>query len=184
MGEIFDGTWTLDIGASAVWDDETRKHVHDDVGQEIITIRTDGAVQDYEVIYGDRPCIRMGYTARFDDPAWSQYEVREITGSGADTEAQLADFKRRIKASEGERERHFVKGQSYGVVRLVYVDDLTHYRVSKSPQDGKAQSMMLRRMAPDGQSYVATVIDLHGIPYRIRKFLRSDPPARTGISPL
>lgn len=172
MGEKFNGTWTIDLDASAVWDDKAQKHIPDEVGQEIITIRTTGAVQDYEVIYGDKPRICMGYTARFDDAAWAQYEVREVTFSSADPQAEIDEFKRRIKARDGERERHFVKGQSYGVIRLVYVDERTHYRVSKSPQDGLAQSIMLRRMAPDGQSYVATVIDLHGIPYRIRKFIR------------
>lgn len=49
MGEIFNGTWTLDLGASTIWDDRTRTQVPDKVGQEIITIRSDVAVQDYEV---------------------------------------------------------------------------------------------------------------------------------------
>ena len=173
MGEMFDGTWAIDLAASTVWDDKSKQHVRDDVGQEIITISSDAATQDYEVLYGDNPRIRMGYCARFDDPQWVPYAVREITSSSQDVDADLEEFKRRVKASDGDRERQFVLGKAYGIVRLVFVDELTHYRVSKSPTDGGAQSIMLRRMAPDGQSYLATVLDIHGIVYRIRKFLRT-----------
>ena len=173
MSQLFNGTWTIDLDASTVWDDGTKRHVRDDVGQEIITLRIDNKVQDYGVLYGDSPQIRMGYTATYDDPQWVSYAVREVVSASADAESEIAEFKRRIKASDGERERHFKVGNSYGLVRLVYVDEYTHYRVSKSPETGEAQSIMLRRMAQDGQSYLATVLDIHGIVYRIRKFVRA-----------
>ncbi|MDB5819383.1 MAG: hypothetical protein JWQ11_3023 [Rhizobacter sp.] len=173
MSERFDGTWAIDLAASRVWDDKLGRHVEDAVGQEAITITTRDNVQDYEVLYGDSPRIRMGYTARFDDPRWVSYSVREIASTASDVQADLASFKQRIKASEGDRERFFEVGKSYGLVRLVYVDERTHYRVFKSPVDGKAQVMMLRRLAEDGQSYVATVLDVEGIVYRIRKFVRA-----------
>ena len=130
-------------------------------------------MQDYEVLYGDSPRIRMGYTTPYDGTQWASYAVREIVAASDNVEAEIEDFKRRIKASGGDRDRSFAVGESYGLVRLVYVDERTHYRVSKSAQDGKAQSIMLRRMAEDGASYLATVLDVHGIPYRIRKFVRA-----------
>jgi hypothetical protein len=34
--------------------------------------------------------------------------------------------------------------------------------------------VMLRRMAPDRKSYVATVLDTRGILFRIRKFTKVD----------
>jgi len=172
MSELFNGTWAIDLDASTVWDDAQCRHVKDDVGEEIITLRTHDGVQDYEVLYGDNPRIRMGYTARLDDPQWVQYEVREIISTTADTDAAIADFKRRIKANDGERERHFEVGKSYGIVRIIYVDERTHYRVCKSPTDDKAQVIMLRRLAEDGQSYLSTVLDVNGIVYRVRKFVR------------
>ena len=172
MSELFNGTWTIDLDASTVWDDTLRRHVKDDVGQEIITMHTADGVQDYEVLYGDDPRIRMGYTARFDDPQWVSYGVREIISSSNEADA-VSEFKRRIKASDGERARDFVVGKSYGIVRLVYVDERTHYRVSRNPADGKAQSIMLRRLAEDGRSYLATVLDVNGIVYRVRKFVRT-----------
>jgi len=172
MGEIFNGMWTIDLAASTVWDDVLQCQVTDEVGQEIITLKNKDSEQDYEVMYGDRPQIRMGYKARFDDPLWVPYSVREIIASANDGQSEINDFKKRIKASQGERERNFEVGKAYGIVRLIYVDELTHYRVSKNPNDLKAQSIMLRRMAEDGQSYMATVLDIYGIVYRVRRFVR------------
>ncbi len=74
----FDGVWEIDLDRSLVWDDATQRHVRDEVGQERITLRIEGDVQDYEVLYGDGPKIRMGYTARYDDPQWVSYAVREV----------------------------------------------------------------------------------------------------------
>ncbi len=172
MSQLFNGTWEIDLENSLVWDDRTRRHVRDEVGQELIRLRITGDIQDYEVLYGDGPKIRMGYTARYDDPAWVSYAVREVISTAADPAAEIAAFKRRIKAEGGERERSFEVGTSYGLIRLVSVDDRTHYRVSRDPRDGAAQSIMLRRMDPDGQAYLATVLDVHGTVYRMRRFVR------------
>ncbi|WP_173933966.1 hypothetical protein [Chelativorans sp. Marseille-P2723] len=174
MVDPFHGTWTIDTAESAVWDDNLGKHVPDEVGEEVITLRIEDGVQDYEVLYGDRPKIRIGYTAPYDGVEWVPYAVREIISSSADPAVELDEFKRRIKASGGVRERRFEVGQTYGLVRLIYVDERTHYRVSRNPLDGKAQHIMLRRMAEDGDSYVARVFDVNGIVHRIRKFVRVD----------
>jgi hypothetical protein len=172
MSSLFNGTWEIDLDQSLVWDDDAKKHVKDEVGQEIITLRITGDVQDYEVLYGNGPQIRMGYTARYDDTEWVSYAVREVISDAADVEREVNEFKQRIKAAGGERDRSFEVGTSYGLIRLVSVDPYTHYRVSKTPKDGSAQSVMLRRMAKDEQSYLATVLDVHGIVYRIRRFVR------------
>ncbi len=174
MKDPFDGIWTIDVGRSSVWDDAAGRHVPDEVGEEVITLRVRDRVQDYEVLYGDRPRIRIGYTAPYDGTEWVSYAVREIVSDSADPQAELQAFKQRIKASGGDRERQFEVGKSYGLVRLVYVDERTHYRVSMSPVTGKAQHIMLRRMAEDGRSYVATVLDVNGIVHRIRTFVRVD----------
>ena len=174
MTDIFNGTWTIDTSESLVWDDALKKHVPDEIGEELITLRIEDGVQDYEVLYGDRPKIRIGYTAPYDGAEWVPYAVREIISTAEDPAAELADVQRRIKASGGERERRFEVGKPYGLVRLVYLDERTHYRVSRNPLDGKGQHIMLRRMAEDGRSYLATVLDVRGITHRIRKFVRAD----------
>jgi hypothetical protein len=174
MEKTFSGTWRIDSSRSAVWDDASNAYVPDEVGEEIITLRVEDGVQDYEVLYGDQPTVRMGYTSRYDDTAWVPYLVRDIIGAGpGDTAESVTEFKRRLKADEGERERRFEVGKAYGLVRTVYVDERTHYRISKSAEDGTAQSVMLRRLAPDGDSYLASVLDINGIVFRTRWFVRS-----------
>lgn len=173
MSDPFNGTWTIDVSESLVWDDALKKHVPDEIGEEVITLRIKDGIQDYEVLYGDRPKIRIGYTAPYGGTEWVPYAVREIISTAADPAAELEEFKRRIKASGGERERRFEVGQPYGLVRLLYVDERTHYRASRNPFTGKAQHIMLRRMAEDEKSYLATVLDVHGISHRIRKFVRA-----------
>lgn len=172
MTDIYNGRWTIDVAHSLVWDDTLERHVPDEVGEELITLKIADGIQDYEVLYGDHPKIRMGYTARYDAPDWVPYAVREVIVTSGDPDREVANFKSRIKASGGDRDRNFDVGQSYGLIRLVSVDERTHYRVSRNPKDGAAQSVMLRRMAEDGQSYLATVLDVDGIIYRIRKFVR------------
>lgn len=61
---VFNGKWRIDIGRSKKWDSGAGIYVPDDVGEEIITMRIEGGVQDYEVLYGNDPVIRMGYTSR------------------------------------------------------------------------------------------------------------------------
>lgn len=173
MASAFDGDWRIDLGRSVVWDSSARTYVPDEVGEELITLRIDGDVQDYEVRYGDDPVVRMGYESRYDDPRWVPYLVREVRSASDDVEGAVAAMKRRIKADSGARERHFEVGRPYGLVRTVFVDERTHYRISKSPEDGSAQSVMMRRLAPDGDSYLASVLDTEGIVFRRRWFVRA-----------
>jgi hypothetical protein len=169
---IFNGTWKIDLDRSKKWDAATAAYVRDEVGEEIITLRIEGGVQDYEVLYGDDPVIRMGYTSRYDDPNWTPYAVRSITARpGQDQAEAVAEFRSRIGATDGPNARAFVVGKAYGLVRTIYVDERTHYRIGKA-EDGTPQNVMLRRMAQDGRSYVATVLDAEGVVHRVRTFVR------------
>jgi len=172
MASPFEGEWRIDLGRSVVWDADAATYVPDEVGEELITLRIDGDVQDYEVRYGDDPVVRMGYESRYDDSEWVPYLVREVSGSSDDVDGAVAEMKRRLKADSGAAERHFEVGRAYGLVRTVFVDDRTHYRISKSPEDGSAQSVMMRRLGPDGDSYLASVLDTEGIVFRTRWFVR------------
>jgi hypothetical protein len=172
MSSPFDGNWRIDLDRSVVWDSGSASYVADEVGEELITLRIDGDVQDYEVRYGDDPVVRMGYESRYDDPTWVPYLVREVRSTSDDVEGAVAEMKRRLKADAGARERHFEVGRAYGLVRTVYVDERTHYRISKSPEDGSAQSVMMRRLGDDGDSYLASVLDTEGVVFRTRWFNR------------
>jgi hypothetical protein len=174
QNELFNGVWRIDPDRSKVWDDASSTYKPDLVGDEVITLKIHDGVQDYEVLYGENPVIVMGYTSRYDDSAWVPYLVRDLRYPGDRLPGSVEDFRDLINAADGSRKRRFEIGQPYGMIRTIYVDEHTHYRVSKSPDDGLAQSMMLRRMADHGQSYVATVLDVSGIVFRVRTFVRVD----------
>ena len=44
--DAFNGTWTIDTAESWVWDDNLKKHVADEMGEEVITLRIEDGVQD------------------------------------------------------------------------------------------------------------------------------------------
>ncbi len=169
MGSRFDGDWRIDTKESKAWDNASAAYVPDEVGDELISIRTEDDIQTYEVLLGDRPTIRMGYSSRLDAVEWVPYAVREIRGIGPDeNEAEMvAAFVKRIRS----RITDYRVGMVYGLVRVVWVDDRTHYRVSKNV-DGAAEYIMLRRLAEDGQSYLASVLRSDGVISLIRRFVR------------
>ena len=113
----------------------------------------------------------MGYTSQYDAPEWVPYAVREIISDPQRNQA-VAEFRQRIGATEGPNARNFQVGKAYSLVRTVYVDEWTHYRIAKA-ENGTPQNVMLRRMAEDGRSYVATVLDAEGIVHRVRTFVRA-----------
>jgi hypothetical protein len=164
----FHGNWKIDAERSKVWDYKNGRYAPDEVGEELIRIQIDGVIQHYEVLLGDRPTIRMGYSCRYDDPEWVSYAVREILGvSDESADGMVAEFVRRTKS----RVTNYTLGAVYGLVRAVYVDERTHYRLSKNV-GGEAEYAMLRRLAEDGQSYVATVLGVDGTVTRVRRFVR------------
>ncbi|MCW2494477.1 hypothetical protein [Jatrophihabitans sp.] len=164
----FAGVWKIDTGLSNVWDPSTQSYVPDEVGEEIITIRLDGDVQDYEVLYGSHPTVVMGYNSRYDSPEWVPYLVREVRDvSEAGLEADLARHRELVKSPAS-----FMPGTAYGLVRSVYVDERTHYRVTKNQDSGIAEYVMMRRLSEDGNRYFATVLHTNGVINRTRHFVR------------
>jgi hypothetical protein len=110
----------------------------------------------------------MGYTSRFDDPTWVPYTIRGVEGVPDDqVDAALLEFQERVRSMVA-----FRIGGIYGLVRSVLVDDRTHYRLSKNAETGEAEYSMLRRMEPDGQAYLATVLRVDGVVSRVRRFVR------------
>lgn len=168
----FNGKWKIDIANAKKWSTAAKSYIPDEVGEEIITIKVENGVQNYEVLYGDDPVIRMGYTTPFDVAEWAPYSVREImTKPGVDQSKAVAEFRARIGADEASNSRNFQVGKPYGLIRLVYVDERTHYRVGKA-EDGSPQNVLLRRLAEDGKSYMTSLLDAEGVVSRIRPFIR------------
>lgn len=173
LSDPFNGTWTIDLAESKVWDHAQGRHVPDEVGEEVITLRIENGVQEYEVLYGDSPKFRMGYTAQYDAKEWADYAVREIISTSGDPKAETEAFKQRIKADSGEASRQLELGKTYALVRLVYIDEQTHYRIGRNPLTGGAPSVLSRRLAEDGQFYLTHLMDNTGTVFRIRKFVRA-----------
>lgn len=173
MSALFNGTWRLDTSQSDVWDPARERYVPDEVGEEIITIDVVDGVQNYEVLYGDDPVIRMGYTSRYDAPDWVDYAVRDIEArDGEDVEHAVERFRRRIKATEGTNYRQFAVGACYAQVRLVYVNERYHYRVARYADSGEPQNMLLRWMESDLSAYRTSTLDAEGRVNRHRRFVR------------
>jgi hypothetical protein len=168
MTTPFIGTWRIDVEGSKVWDYATKTWLPEGAGEEIIRIGGDDEVQDYEVLYGDRPVVRMGYTSRFDDTTWVPYTIRGVEGvPEEEIDDALLEFQERVRSMVA-----FRIGGIYGLVRSVLVDERTHYRLSKNAETGEAEYSMLRRMEPDGQAYLATVLRVDGVVSRVRRFVR------------
>jgi hypothetical protein len=172
MQDPYNGTWTISLDESSVWDAASKSYVPDEVGEEVITFRIEDGVQEYEVLYGDSPRFRIGYTARYDAAEWVDYSVREIVATTDDLEEEIRSFKNRIRAS-GEASRQLEVGKPYGFVRLVYINPAMHYRISRNPL-GTGPSIILRNMSSDEKSYITHLMDASGVVYRIRKFIRVD----------
>lgn len=175
MSALFDGAWDIDSATSKMWDPETGTYVPEPVGFERISLKHDGDVQEYEVLYGDSPMIRMGYTQRFDAVEWQPYEVREIMSvpSGVGEAEAVESFRERLGApAEGSRRRNFTVGENYGMVRLVFVNPGVHYRIAVNADDGSPQSVVMRKLEDDGKAYITYLLDPEGIVFRIRRFVR------------
>jgi len=90
-------------------------------------------------------------TSRHDDREWVPYAVRGIiTRPDQDKTRAVAQFRDRIVANEDANARNLQVGKPYALVRTVYVDERTHYRIGTA-EDGTPQNVMLHRMAEDGQ---------------------------------
>lgn len=165
MTNSFVGNWKIDVGQSKVWDYGNGCYVPDEIGEELISIRIDGDIQNYEVLLGDRPTIRMGYTSRYDDSEWVPYSVREIIGI---PDAGMDEFIEKTR----QRKTSFSVGDVYGLIRLIYADERTHYRISKDAKTGISEYVMLRRLDEDGQAYTAYVFQNDGVISIIRRFVR------------
>jgi hypothetical protein len=177
MSALFDGVWDIDLEGSSMWDLEQQRYVPEPAGFERITLRHDGATQNYEVLYGDSPRIRMGYTQTFDSTDWAPYQVREIMEipAGSDAADAALAFGERVGApAAGVRRRSFAIGSNYGMIRLISVNERVHYRLGVNADDGTPQSMLMRKLEEDGNAYITYLLDPEGIVYRIRRFVRVD----------
>ncbi|KAK6380431.1 hypothetical protein LTS17_005621 [Exophiala oligosperma] len=143
MVDPFQGTWNVDLTSkeSRIWDAEKETYVADNIGSEITKMKIENGVQEYEVLYGQNPTLRMGYTSRYDSTDWAPYTVRGIEGvPEQDQERAAIEFRERTKSPYP-----FAIGKPIQYVRTIKVDERTHYRISKDV-NGQADFILMRRM--------------------------------------
>ena len=123
-----------------------------EVGQGLITTRTQDGVRCYAVLRGARSIIRIRYTSGFDAGEWVPYPVREIRGvpEAAETEAVTTFASRTTSWNEASK---LEVGAPSGPDRTVHGDDRVHDRCGKGNIDD-AECVMLR-MAENGSSHVS-----------------------------
>jgi hypothetical protein len=169
MADPFHGTWKIDLTSkdSRTWDANREAYVADSIGSEITTLNIKDGVQEYEVLYGEDPTLRMGYTCAYDSHEWVPYTVRGIEGVPEHEQEQAAiRFRERTQSPYP-----FAIGKPIQFVRTIKVDERTHYRISKAV-DGNADFILMRRMDESKDSYIATLIDVSGRILIVRRFQR------------
>ena len=154
MSSPFTGTWKIDLEKSRAWDLKQGEWVSPDpIGIEEIRMYVTDKIFDQEIVAGLNPTLRMTISAEWDGD-WVPYMVRDV--------------KRTETAGPGEptmgleHDANHVVGQPFGWVKMMYVTESFHYRLSKSA-DGKSPSyVMSRRLHDDEKSYTATVMNAAG----------------------
>ena len=157
MPDPFEGTWSINLSdeRSKAWDKASQAYVKDQIGSEVITLKTVDNVQHYEVVYGT--------TLQCE---WGTLAVMTILNG------RLTSFTALMMAAH--LPAHMVRPilSASAVLRTrIKVDERTHYRIARSPH-GRARGAMLRRLAEDGKSYKSIVLDVNGIVRVVRIFVR------------
>ncbi|GLI28591.1 hypothetical protein ARHIZOSPH14_28330 [Agromyces rhizosphaerae] len=155
----FEGKWAIDLERSQVRDPETGEWVPEWLKDQDIEMRHDGDVQTYRGVVkpADDLTMYLGYTCAFSQSDWVPYAVVDIDGPA---DHPLLQPNATLKAGT-------TLGEPIAWVKQVYVDERTHYRISRN-LDGTPQYVMLRRLLDDG-SVLSTVVDPDGVP-TIRKY--------------
>jgi hypothetical protein len=159
----FEGLWRMDRSQSLIHDKDAGGWKPEELEDQTIELRHEGAVQTYKImIRFDADLVtHMGYTCAFGAPDWAPYTVLKIDGDPQDARLQPGDL-----LKQGTR-----LGEPIALVKQIYVDPRTHYRITKNP-DGTAQYAMLRRLSEDGNTLVSTVLTAQGIPECAKYFVR------------
>lgn len=160
MSEIFDttgfeGVWEMDPNKSKRWDSEAGKWVPEPWVSNTITMQHFGNVMAYWHKNEAAPGIfsYMGYQCAYNQADWVPYILDRVEGDLSTPEGQKTWV-----AANG-----FRAGKPVGMIKHIYIDRRTHYRLS-SGMDGVMNYSALRRLSDDGQAWVSHVYDPEGRP--------------------
>lgn len=170
MSEMFDargfeGVWEMDTTKSKIWNYETNEWVPEPWVSQTITMQHFGNVMAYWHKNEAAPGIfsYMGYQCAYNQAEWVPYILDRVEGD--------------LSTPEGQKtwvEIHkYQAGKAVGLVKQIYIDERSHYRLSLD-MDGVMNYTMLRRLSIDGQMMVSHVYDPEGQPMIQKHFIKID----------
>ncbi|WP_411341194.1 hypothetical protein V6U71_04920 [Sphingopyxis sp. J-6] len=151
----FDGIWEMDTERSKIWSYETDQWVPEPWLSQTISMQHFGNVMAYTHKNESQPGIfaYMGYQCAYDQADWVPYVLDRVEGDlstpeGQNTWIEINGFK---------------PGLAVGLVKQIYIDERSHYRLSLD-MNGVMNYTMLRRLSEDGSRMVSHVYDPEGHP--------------------
>jgi hypothetical protein len=165
MTEPFNGSWSINLDKSRVWDTDHQKWISPDpIGREDLTFYIDGDTYDQTISVGTNPVFHMSYSATWDGP-WVPYmcrrvEIPEGVSAMAHPRMELGPV------------APMVPNKPTAWIKMIKVSKTFHYRISRNVDWTNPGYVMSRNMNPDEMSFQSTVLSPGGEAVIIRIFER------------
>lgn len=166
MSSPFNGSWSIDLDRSRVWDADNQTWVcPDPIGREDLVFYIDDQIYDQTISVGTDPTYHMGYTCRWNGD-WAPYMCRSIEhpASPTGTAHPRMDLGPAVP---------FAPGQPTAWIKMVKVSDTFHYRISINVDRVSPGYVMSRQMEPSGDAFKSTVMSPAGEVVIVRYFKRN-----------
>jgi hypothetical protein len=166
MDEPFNGSWSINLDKSRVWDaDKDRWVCPDPVGREDLTFFIDGEIYDQTIAVGVSPTYHMAYTACWDGD-WVPYMCRAI-----EYPEKKVDHPGHPRMDLGPAVP-FEIGKPTAYVKMLKVSEVFHYRLSRSPDGRSPYYVMSRELNSDATSFKTSLMSPGGDVVIVRYFDR------------
>lgn len=166
MTASFNGSWTVDLERSRVWDADSRVWINPDpIGHEQVTIYVDADVYHQTISIGRDPTYHSSYSCAWDGD-WAPFVCDRIEPS-APASGPAHPRMELGPATE------FVPGQPIAWVKMVKVNDAFHYRLTQHVDRHHPNYAMQRSLDPSGDRFCSTVLSPAGEVVTVRYFDRT-----------
>lgn len=166
MAEPFNGSWSIDLDRSRVWDADNQTWVSPDpIGREDLTFFTDGDTYDQTISVGTNPTFHMGYSCTWGGD-WVPYMCRRIEQPETPTDVKHPRM-------DLGPQTEFATNQPTAWIRMIKVSDTFHYRISINVDRTSPGYVMSRSMEPGNDSFRSTVMSPGGDVVIVRYFKRT-----------
>jgi hypothetical protein len=165
MAEPFNGSWSIDLERSRVWDADNDTWVcPDPIGREDLTFYTDGDTYDQTISVGLNPTYHMGYSCKWNGD-WAPYMCRSI-------EYPETPIDVRHPRMDLGPATTFGPNQPTAWIKMIKVSDTFHYRISINQDRQNPGYVMSRNRDASEEWFRSTVMSPGGDVVIIRYFNR------------